>query len=296
MSSIADVPKSGDPADAVRLYIMPGRIGTAINPSPFSTKLLTFLRLAGIEYEVVKCNIGTNNNPRKLWPYMMHGSTMVPDSSCIARYLAATYPEAAGRLFPEDPRQKGICHAVSRMCDEAMFPILLWYRFLDPANIVNTEQSYFGHMPWVARKMILRVLLPRVAQRLHLQGVTRNSEADMMLMLKEDLAAASGILGDGPYLLGALPCYADATLLGVLDTGLHDGAPNPCVSDAIKEHPNLVEYAARLRRELFRDKPEEGAAAGAAAEGEAEAGAAAANGAANGAGAEGGEEAGKAAE
>jgi glutathione S-transferase len=39
-------------------------------------------------------------------------------------------------------------------------------------------------------------------------------------MMEADLAALSGILGDGPYLLGRQPCYADAMLFGLLDTGL----------------------------------------------------------------------------
>ena len=59
---------------------------------------------------------------------MVHGPNLVPDSNVIARYLAATYPETAGRLFPSDPKQLAAAHAAARMMDEAMVPILLWYR------------------------------------------------------------------------------------------------------------------------------------------------------------------------
>jgi hypothetical protein len=43
------VPASGDPSDAVQIFLLPIRIGTAINASPFSIKLLAFLRMAGVE-------------------------------------------------------------------------------------------------------------------------------------------------------------------------------------------------------------------------------------------------------
>jgi hypothetical protein len=45
----ASVPEKGDPADAVVVYLLPVRIGAAINASPFSAKLLAFLRMAGVE-------------------------------------------------------------------------------------------------------------------------------------------------------------------------------------------------------------------------------------------------------
>jgi glutathione S-transferase len=59
---------------------------------------------------------------------MYHGNTLVPDSSCIARYLAATYPDTAGRLFPRDPRGAATAHLASRLCDEGLYPVLLYYR------------------------------------------------------------------------------------------------------------------------------------------------------------------------
>jgi hypothetical protein len=58
----------------------------------------------------------------------IHGGAIIPDSSAIARYLAAAYPETAGKLFPTDPKQKNLAHVVSRMMEEALFPIALWYR------------------------------------------------------------------------------------------------------------------------------------------------------------------------
>ncbi|GBF95974.1 hypothetical protein Rsub_08097 [Raphidocelis subcapitata] len=268
----ADVPARGDPADPVRLVLLPAKIGTAVNASPFSTKLLAFVRISGVEHELVKADITSNSNPRKLWPYMLHGPNVVPDSSAIASYLAATYPETAGRMFPSDPKSLGLAHAAARMMDEATFPILLWYRFMEPANRVHMENSYFGRMPWLVRRMVMRRVVPRTEQRLYLQGVGRLSEPDLLKQLKADFAALSSLLGAGPYLLGASPCFADATLFGFLDTAIHDAAPNPCVKDAVLAHPNLVEFARRVRAEYFSDFPPGGgfpgvaaAAAGAAA-------------------------------
>lgn len=42
-------PARGDPSDPIRLVLLPARMGTSINASPFSTKLLTFVRMAGLE-------------------------------------------------------------------------------------------------------------------------------------------------------------------------------------------------------------------------------------------------------
>jgi hypothetical protein len=39
----------------------------------------------------------------------------------------------------------------------------------------------------------------------------------------------------------------------MLDTALHDAAPNPCVKEAVLAHPNLADFARRVRAELFPD-------------------------------------------
>jgi hypothetical protein len=43
------LPQRGDPSDKVVLHLIPAKIGDTINPSPFSTKLLAFVRFAGLE-------------------------------------------------------------------------------------------------------------------------------------------------------------------------------------------------------------------------------------------------------
>lgn len=44
-------------------------------------------------------------------------------------------------------------------------------------------------------------------------------------MMRRDLEAASALLAKKPLLFGASPTYVDATLYGMLDTLLRDGAP-----------------------------------------------------------------------
>lgn len=74
------------------------------------------------------------------------------------------------------------------------------------------------------------------------------AEADRLRLLHDDLAALAALLSpEGPYLLGAAPCFADAALYGTLDCALYDAAPNTLVADAVARHPALVRYAARLR-------------------------------------------------
>ena len=50
-----------------------------------------------------------------------------------------------------------------------------------------------------------------------MQGLGRHSEADITLLIDEDLAALSQMLGDKEYLLGRHPCLADASAFGFLD-------------------------------------------------------------------------------
>jgi hypothetical protein len=129
-------------------------------------------------YEIGKASFMSNPNPRKLWPYIVHGPNLIPDSSDAAEYLAATYPEAAGKLLrPADPKAAALVHVVTRMLDEALFPALLYFRMAAPANQPHTEEAYFGSLPWLARKMVARSVFARTANRLYMQGVGKRTGA-----------------------------------------------------------------------------------------------------------------------
>jgi len=60
------------------------------NPSPFCMKVETYLRMAGLSYEVIHGAVPFKA-PKKKLPYIEDGTQVVADSGFIFKYLKQTY-------------------------------------------------------------------------------------------------------------------------------------------------------------------------------------------------------------
>jgi len=74
----------------------------------------------------------------------------------------------------------------------------------------------------------------------------------MLDLAGRSLAALSAILGEKPYLMGARPCGADASVFGQL-IQLQTPYFDTPLSAKARSFPNLVGYSAHMMREYFPD-------------------------------------------
>lgn len=86
------------------------------------------------------------------------------------------------------------------------------------------------------------------------QGLGRHSQHDFNLLIQQDLATLSALLGDKPYLLGDAPTEADAAVFGVLDVILHDGIISRELRDMVERFPNLCQHTQLVRETFFPDR------------------------------------------
>ena len=104
----------------------------------------------------------------------------------------------------------------------------------------------------------LRCFFSAVKHLSVLQGVLTNSEADINVLIEEDLTALSKILGDKPYFLGATPSAADASAFGTLENYLYDGNDATPIPALTRKFPNLVRFVDAIRADYYPDKLDKG--------------------------------------
>jgi glutathione S-transferase len=68
--------------------------------------------------------------------------------------------------------------------------------------------------------MVIRMIRRKVRGNLHGQGLGRFSPEERKTLLQLDIASLSTLLADKPYMLGAAPCWLDATVFAFLASAL----------------------------------------------------------------------------
>lgn len=247
-----ETPELGDPAAKIVLADVPKFItvpGLASSISSYGTKVETFLKIAGLEYTKIPGD--TSKSPKGKVPYIEHGDHKVGDSEFIIAYLGRTY--AVQAVLPSDPAQAGIAIAVTRMVDEHLEQGLTYYRAIDPEGWEGMKAELRSQLP------VPGILFPLAASAIHRfvkkelkqKGLLDHSPDDVLALMRADLQALAGILGDNDYMCGDSPYAVDATVFGILDQILNDGFVGSKLRDALVAHANLVQYVKRIRKQFY---------------------------------------------
>jgi glutathione S-transferase len=208
--------------------------------SPFCMKVRAILDYKSVAYESV--------NPLKARGLLSRRGTgkvpaieidgeLICDSTDIAHALDARWPDPP--LLPEDPRQRGLCHAIEDWADESLYFIGLYYRWHEAEGRKPIPRA-FGKS--LSGRIAYRFYLRRILGQLRGQGTLRKSPEHVRRDLERHLDAVVGLLTPGPFVLGERPCLADFALWGQLNYL----SKTPVGGEAIGRRPAIGAYIERI--------------------------------------------------
>lgn len=232
----------------VKVFALPPIWGSP-SPSPFAIKLMTWLRMAGIEYETPAMMGAPKSRTGKI-PYVeLADGEIVADSSLIIERLTADLGVDLDADLDAHARAVGL--TVQRMVEEHLYFAGLWERWLTNDGFAYTAKDYFRHLPGPMRFLLPRVLRRRVRVNAHGQGISRHPPKTIAAMAKADVDALAVILGDEEFLLGS-PSTVDASVFGLI-WAMRSNPYHSDVRKSLEAHENLVAYADRMRDRYWAD-------------------------------------------
>jgi glutathione S-transferase len=232
-------------AEPIKLFQFPRMFGIP-NVSPFCCKLETWLRIAGVPYDVVDTP-DPRKGPKGKVPFIEDGSLRIGDSSLIVDHLVKTRcvdPDA--RL---DAAQRATALLVQRTLEEHYAFVILYTHFMRAEGWQHMK-STFDSVPRIVRPLVGSLVRRNMRRMLHLQGLLRHSDDEIMESARRDWQAVLSVMGDGPFFFGAEVTSVDAILFGTLATSLLTPIPSP-VRDFLEAQPKLVGYTDRMRARFF---------------------------------------------
>lgn len=228
------------------LYQFPAAFGVP-NPSPYCLKLETFLRLAGLDYQVRSVG-NPRRAPKGKLPYIELDGEAIADSAIIQRRLAERFPLSLDTHLDAAGRARAL--VITRLCDEHLALLLLYFRWLDDEGWRQVRSSFFGGLPAPLHLLLPPLVQRRMRQALWAQGLGRHSPDELLSFAREDLQALTDLLGAAPFFGGERPCSADAAAYGILANLLLCLLDTP-LNRVAREFPPLLAYCERLRARVW---------------------------------------------
>jgi len=236
----------------IKLFQFPRRFGIP-NLSPFCCKLETWLRIAGVPYEIVETPDPRKGPKRKL-PFIEDSGVRIADTSIIIDHLKRTRdvdPDA--RL---DASQRATALLVQRTLEEH-YAFVVAYTHLVRDEGGRHTRARSDSVPSIVRPLVIRTVQKQIKNLLWQQGILRHADKDIIESGVRDWRAVLAVMSDGPFFFGGEPTSVDAIVFGTLATSVLTPVESP-IRDFLRSQPACVAYAERMRERFF---PELAAAA-----------------------------------
>ena len=229
----------------IRLFQFP-RMFAIPNLSPFCSKMETWLRIAGIPYEVVDTP-DPRKGPRGKLPFIEDGGVRIADTSLIIDHLTRTRGVDPDAWL--DARQRAVAVVVQRALEEHYAFVLAYTHLVRPAGARHTR-ARFAAVPAIVRPLVERLVTRQVEKLLWFQGTLRRDDAEIMAAAIRDWTAIVELMSDGLCFFGAEPSTVDAIVFATLATTLLTPIESP-IRDFLSAEPRLTSYVEGMRWRLF---------------------------------------------
>lgn len=229
----------------ITLYTFGSRFGLP-DPSPFVGKAMVLLKMAGLDYRTETG--GIRKAPKGKLPFIDDEGTLVADSFFIRHHLETKHGVDFDRGLSD--LDKAVGWAVERMCEEHLYWAVMDSRWLVEENWQKGPRLFFDFVPAPLRPLVAFMVRRQMRRNLWSHGLGRHARHGIEALATRDLDAIAAILGDKPWLLGAEPSGADASVWSFVTSALCPHFTSP-IGEHGRSLPNLVAYRDRGMKRWF---------------------------------------------
>ena len=212
-----------------------------INPSPFCLKVETYFQLAGISYKSIPTL--PMKSPRGKLPFILEDGHRIADSGHILAHLRAKAPADIDAGL--DSRQQARGHLLRRTCEESLYFVVVYSRWIDETGWAVAKPEFFRGLPRVLRAILPQRLRKKVLNQLREQGYGRHTRDEVYALGAADLSALATLLSDHAFAVTDRPTSYDATVYALLKSILATPIDSP-LQRAMLSLPVLGAYVARI--------------------------------------------------
>jgi glutathione S-transferase len=218
------------------------------DPSPFVTKAEVLLKMAGLDYR--RDTSGFTRAPKGKLPYIADDGIVIADSTLIRFHLEQRYAIDFDLGLAKPGR--AVAWAFEKLLEDHLYWGMMIERWMDKANFERGPKRFFKAVPAPLRPLIIAKVNRDFKRTVHGQGLGRHSAEERATIMRRAIDALADQIGDGPWLMGDVPCGADATAFAFVAGMLSDVFEGSILQHAA-QRPNLAAYRDRGLARWFAD-------------------------------------------
>lgn len=213
--------------------------------SPFCVKAVYLLNLSGLAWQRQDTS-DPRNWPKGKLPALWVEDEIIGDSDNIRAWL-----EEHGARFDAglSDLDRATSRAFIRMAEEHMYFHIIMDRWGDRAVWPLVRDVYFAAIPAFLRRFITNGMRRTLLKGMDVQGLGRLTAGERLERIEPDLQAITNRLWQGPFLFGANPTAADASVAAMLGA-MAETPGGTALSRRVREDVILSEYVARVAAAL----------------------------------------------
>lgn len=214
------------------------------NLSPFCHKVEIYLQLTKQPYEVVPTL--SHKAPRGKLPYLVDREKIIPDSGEIIEYLKHSYGDPLDQKLTPAAHAQG--HLLRRVCEESLYFVIIYNRWVDPEYWPQTKAALFSNLPPVIKNIVPALVQKSVKKSLNGQGYGKHTREQIYHLGQQDLQAIATMLEQAAFAVSDAPTSYDASVFAFVNS-IINGTDSPLKRAAL-EHPSLIRYAEQMKQQL----------------------------------------------
>jgi len=134
--------------------------------------------------------------------------------------------------------------------EEHLYWLVVFSRWVEPANWPVTRKAFFGNVPILLRGFVASIIQKKMLKYLHAQGAGRHRPEEVYQLGIDDLQALNTFLNEHQFLLRDVPTSIDACGYAFLANILEPPIASP-LQDYAKSQPNIVRYCAQMKERFY---------------------------------------------
>lgn len=215
------------------VYSFPSAYGLP-SLSPFCSKLLVHLTLAGVEYETKRGD--PRSSPTKKLPALKDGDRFLSDSSQIIEHLRST--QGVDLDAGLGPRERALTHMVRHTLEDHFYWAILYGRWVADEGWERQGPAVAAMLPAAVRWFLPGLLRKGVKKSAHAHGLGRHAPETIYAMGAADLASLEQLIEGAPFFFGDQPRSIDVLIHAFAGAVLFSKSPQKLL-DATPELPKV---------------------------------------------------------
>ncbi|GAB4227352.1 MAG: glutathione S-transferase family protein [Francisella sp.] len=176
----------------INLYQLPQLSGRNYSFSPFCLKLELYLKATNLNYHN-NFSFEFNKSPTGKMPYIEIKGKKIADSNLIIQMLNKQYQLDLDYHLTN--KQKAISHSFIRLCEDSLYPIILYSRWLDKNNYIWQKEFIKAiKLPKLMANIVYKVSRKNIFRQLNAYGLASLTSNEVYAKAESNLRAISEYL------------------------------------------------------------------------------------------------------